>query len=39
MTMDLTLEHDLDVVAISETWLREEESAVVAEIKPPGYDF
>lgn len=33
------LENKIDILAISETWLRDGETAAVAELKPPGYQF
>ena len=36
---ELVLQHNLDIVAVSETWLRPYDSAVIAELTPMGYSF
>ena len=37
--MNLVLDNDLDILAITETWLRNGDTATPAELKPPGYEF
>lgn len=36
---DYISEHDIDIMFITETWLRAEDPVVIAECSPPGYTF
>ena len=36
---DYTIDEDLDILVITETWLSEDDPAVIQELKPPGYSF
>ena len=34
---DYILEHDLDIMIITESWIKENELVVIGECTPPGY--
>ena len=36
---DYVLEHDIDLMAITETWLSDDSYIVIGELTPPGYSF
>ncbi len=37
--VDLVLEHDIDIMIITETWLHDDETIIIGEATPPGYSF
>ena len=37
--VDHVIEYDVDIMVITETWLAEDDSVVIGECKPPGYEF
>ena len=36
---DYTLEHDIDIMFLTETWLNENDQVAIGEVTPPGYVF
>lgn len=36
---DYAIEHNVDVLFLTETWLREDDNVIIGELKPPGYSF
>ena len=34
---EYVLEHEIDIMAVTETWLNDESSVVIGELTPPGY--
>ena len=37
--MDFILEHDLDILSITETWLKSDDSFSVSNVTPPGFSI
>jgi hypothetical protein len=36
---DYVMEYDIDIMAITETWLKESDNVIIGELTPPGYSF
>ena len=36
---DYVTDHDIDILCLTETWLRPEDPVVIGELSPPGYTF
>ena len=37
--VDFILEHDLDILSITETWLKSDDSFSVSNVTPPGFSI
>lgn len=37
--LDYVIENDADIMFLNETWLADNDSVVIGELTPPGYDF
>ena len=36
---DYIIEHDIDVMILTESWIRDDEHVIIGESTPPGYSF
>ena len=36
---DYIIEHDIDVMILTESWIRDDEQVIIGESAPPGYSF
>ncbi|XP_072025269.1 uncharacterized protein [Amphiura filiformis] len=39
LLVDYMLEHDIDIMILTETWLRDDDRVIIGESTPPGYSF